>query len=137
LYEALINLFDKYGYFIEGISTFTLEGKDGVMKIGAAMSTMRDAKYHNFGDLKVKAIRDYQNSERIVIAGGKNEIIKLPTSDVLYFEMENGSWFCVRPSGTEPKIKIYYGVSDKTLGASQESLETLKSNVLEVIKPLL
>ncbi len=137
LYEALINLFEKYGYSIEGINSFTLEGKDGVMKIKAAMSTMRDAKYQKFGALNVKAIRDYQNSERYVIADGTTEKINLPESDVLYYEMEDGSWFCIRPSGTEPKIKIYYGVSDKTLDLSQARLDTLKSNVLEVIKPLL
>ncbi|MHB8066141.1 MAG: phospho-sugar mutase, partial [Ruminiclostridium sp.] len=137
LYDALINLFEKYGYFIEGINSFTLEGKDGVMKIKAAMSTMREVKYENFGNLKVKAIRDYQNSNRFVILNGTTEKIKLPVSDVLYFEMEDGSWFCVRPSGTEPKIKIYYGVSDKTLELSQKRLEILKSNILEVIKPLL
>jgi phosphoglucomutase len=137
LYEALINLFDKYGYSLEGINSFTLEGKDGLMKIKAAMSTMRQAKYNSFGDLKVKAIRDYQNSERFVIASAAAEKITLPSSDVLYFEMEDGSWFCVRPSGTEPKIKIYYGVSDKTMELSQNKLETLKNSVLEVIKPLL
>jgi len=137
LYDALINLFEKYGYFVEGISTFTLEGKDGVTKINAAMSTMRAAKHHTFGDLKVKAIRDYQNSERFIIEDAVTEIIKLPSSDVLYFEMEDGSWFCVRPSGTEPKIKIYYGVSDSTLELSQEKLEMLKCNVLEVIEKLL
>jgi len=137
LYDALINLYKKYGYFIEGINSFTLEGKDGVLKIKAAMSTMREAKYKNFGDLKVKAIRDYQNSDRFIIADGTTEKITLPESDVLYFEMEDGSWFCVRPSGTEPKIKIYYGVSDKSIELSQERLETFKSNVLAVIKPLL
>ncbi len=137
LYDALINVFEKYGYFIEGITSFTLEGKDGVTQIKTAMSTMRGAKYQSFGDLKVKAIRDYQNSERFVISDGTTEKIKLPSSDVLYFEMEDGSWFCVRPSGTEPKIKIYYGVSDKTLELSQKRLDALKNNVLDVIKPLL
>jgi phosphoglucomutase len=137
LYEALINLFEKYGYSIEGVNSFTLEGKDGVMKIKAAMSAMRDAKYQKFGVLNVKAIRDYENSERYVIADGTTEKINLPVSNVLYYEMEDGSWFCIRPSGTEPKIKIYYGVSDKTLDLSQARLDTLKSNVLEVIKPLL
>lgn len=137
LYEALINLFEKYGYSLEGVNSFTLEGKDGVMKIKGAMSSMRDAKYKKFGDLNVKAIRDYQNSERIVIADGTKEKITLPVSNVLYYEMEDGSWFCVRPSGTEPKIKIYYGVSDKTLELSKARLENLKSNVLGVIKPLL
>ena len=137
LYDALNKLFEKYGYFIEGVNSFTLEGKDGVMKIKSAMTTMRDAKNTSFGSLKVKAIRDYQNSERFIVANGISEEITLPESDVLYFEMEDGSWFCIRPSGTEPKIKIYYGVSDKTLDLSQKKLEILKSNVLEVVKPLL
>ncbi len=137
LYEALINLFEKYGYSLEGVNSFTLEGKDGVMKIKAAMATMREAKYEKFGVLNVSAIRDYENSERYIIADGTTEKINLPVSDVLYYEMEDGSWFCIRPSGTEPKIKIYYGVSDKTLELSQARLDTLKSNVLEVIKPLL
>ncbi|HEX2927525.1 MAG TPA: phospho-sugar mutase [Ruminiclostridium sp.] len=137
LYDALINLFENYGYFIEGISSFTLEGKDGLMKIKQAMTTMRDTRYKSFGDLKVKAIRDYQKSERYVISNEATEKITLPVSDVLYFEMEDGSWFCVRPSGTEPKIKIYYGVSDETLKLSQEKLEKFKNSILDVIKPLL
>lgn len=137
LYDALINLFEKYGYYVEGINSFTLEGKDGLQKMKAAMSTMRAAKYTSFGRLKVKAIRDYLNSEKFIVEDGSTEEITLPESDVLYFEMEDGSWFCVRPSGTEPKIKIYYGVSDKTLELSQQRLDDLKNNVLEVIKPLL
>ncbi len=137
LYDALIKLFEKYGYFIEGINSFTLEGKDGVEKIKSAMTTMRTAKYNSFGELKVKAIRDYQNSERFVISDKTVEEITLPSSDVLYFEMQDGSWFCVRPSGTEPKIKIYYGVSDTTLQLSEQKLDKLKNNVLNVIKPLL
>ncbi len=137
LYDALINVYEKYGYFVEGINSFTLEGKDGVMKIKEALSTMRNTRYEAFGGIKVKAIRDYQKSERYVIASGATEKITLPESDVLYFEMEDGSWFCVRPSGTEPKIKIYYGVSDKTLNLSQDKLERFKTGVLDVIKPLL
>lgn len=137
LYDALIKLFEKYGYFIEGINSFTLEGKDGVEKIKSAMTNMRTAKYNSFGELKVKAIRDYQNSERFVISDKTVEEITLPSSDVLYFEMQDGSWFCVRPSGTEPKIKIYYGVSDTTLQLSEQKLDKLKNNVLSVIKQLL
>ncbi|EPR09209.1 phospho-sugar mutase [Ruminiclostridium papyrosolvens] len=137
LYDALINVYEKYGYFVEGINSFTLEGKDGVMRIKEALSTMRNTRYEAFGGIKVKAIRDYQKSERYVIASGATEKITLPESDVLYFEMEDGSWFCVRPSGTEPKIKIYYGVSDKTLNLSQNKLERFKTGVLDVIKPLL
>lgn len=137
LYDALIQLFEKYGYSIEGINSFTLEGKDGLMKIKSAMSAMRSTKYESFGDFKVKAIRDYQNSVRTLIKEGTTEKLRLPESDVLYFEIDDGSWFCVRPSGTEPKIKIYYGVSEKTLELSKAKLEKLTNSVLEVIKPLL
>lgn len=137
LYDALIKLFEKYGYYLEGINSFTLEGKDGLTKIKQAMSSMRKEKYQSFGELKVKALRDYDNATRYVFADGTTERMTLPSSDVLYFEMEDGSWFCVRPSGTEPKIKIYYGVSDKTLELSEKKLEKLKEKVLEAVKPLL
>ena len=137
LYDALISLFEKYGYFLEGINSFTLEGKDGLTKIKDAMKSMRNTKYSSFGDFKIKAIRDYQNGIRTVIADGTVEKLTLPESDVLYFETVDGSWFCVRPSGTEPKIKIYYGVSEKTLDLAKQKLQNLTNSVLETVKPLL
>lgn len=137
LYDALISLFEKYGYYLEGINSFTLEGKDGLTKIKDAMKSMRNTKYSSFGDFKIKAIRDYQNGIRTVIAYGTVEKLTLPESDVLYFETVDGSWFCVRPSGTEPKIKIYYGVSEKTLELAKQKLQNLTNSVLETVKPLL
>ena len=137
LYDALISLFEKYGYFLEGINSFTLEGKDGLTKIKDAMKSMRNTKYSSFGDFRIKAIRDYQNGIRTVIADGTVEKLTLPESDVLYFETVDGSWFCVRPSGTEPKIKIYYGVSEKTLELAKQKLQNLTNSVLETVKPLL
>ena len=137
LYDALISLFEKYGYYLEGINSFTLEGKDGLTKIKDAMKSMRNTKYSSFGDFKIKAIRDYQNGIRTVIADGTVEKLTLPESDVLYFETVDGSWFCVRPSGTEPKIKIYYGVSEKTLELAKQKLQNLTNSVLETVKPLL
>lgn len=137
LYDALISLFEKYGYYLEGINSFTLEGKDGLTKIKDAMKSMRNTKYSSFGDFKIKAIRDYQNGIRTIIADGTVEKLTLPESDVLYFETEDGSWFCVRPSGTEPKIKIYYGVSEKTLELAKKKLQNLTNSVLETVKPLL
>ncbi len=137
LYDALISLFEKYGYYLEGINSFTLEGKDGLTKIKDAMKSMRNTKYSSFGDFKIKAIRDYQNGIRTIIANGIVEKLTLPESDVLYFETEDGSWFCVRPSGTEPKIKIYYGVSEKTLELAKKKLQNLTNSVLETVKPLL
>ena len=137
LYDALISLFEKYGYYLEGINSFTLEGKDGLTKIKDAMKSMRNTNYSSFGDFKIKAIRDYQNGIRTIIADGTVEKLTLPESDVLYFETEDGSWFCVRPSGTEPKIKIYYGVSEKTLELAKQKLQNLTNSVLETVKPLL
>ena len=137
LYDALISLFEKYGYYLEGINSFTLEGKDGLTKIKDAMKSMRDTKYSSFGDFKIKAIRDYQNGVRTAIADGTVEELTLPESDVLYFETVDGSWFCVRPSGTEPKIKIYYGVSEKTLELAKQKLQNLTNSVLQTVKPLL
>ncbi len=137
LYEGLQEIFKKYGYSLEGITSFTLEGKAGVERIKSTMSTLREMRPTGFNGSAVAAIRDYQLGERYDLGGGKKEILELPESDVLYYEMQDGSWFCIRPSGTEPKIKIYYGVSDSTLEASEKKLEALKENVLAVVKKLL
>lgn len=137
LYEGLQEIFKKYGYFLEGITSFTLEGKSGIEKIKYTMNELRERKPSKFGNAEVAVIRDYQLGERYDLVKGTKEALTLPESDVLYYEMKDGSWFCVRPSGTEPKIKIYYGVSDATQEASQGKLDTLKENVLSVVKPLL
>ncbi|MCX7843511.1 MAG: phospho-sugar mutase [Clostridia bacterium] len=137
LYDGLQEIYKKYGYSQEGITSFTLTGKEGIEKIKYAMNALRDRKPECFNDSQVSAIRDYKTSIRYDLETGKKSVLELPESDVLYFEMKDGSWFCVRPSGTEPKIKIYYGVSDSTLEASEKKLEILKNNVLGVVKPLL
>jgi phosphoglucomutase len=137
LYEGLQEVFKKYGYFIEGITSFTLDGKEGIEKIGGAMESLRSQKSGGFGDLTLKAIRDYMTGERTVIADGSREILDLPASNVLYYELEDGSWFCIRPSGTEPKIKIYYGVSEASKDKAQNKLDIIKDNVTGVIKGLL
>ncbi|MCX7711879.1 MAG: phospho-sugar mutase [Clostridia bacterium] len=137
LYEGLQEIFKKYGYSLEGINSFTLEGKAGIERIKYTMNELRERKPSSFSGAEVAAIRDYQVSARYDLAKGTKDILTLPESDVLYYEMKDGSWFCIRPSGTEPKIKIYYGVSDATLEASEKKLETLKENVLSVVKPLL
>jgi phosphoglucomutase len=75
--------------------------------------------------------------ERWVIADGSREILDLPASNVLYYELADGSWFCIRPSGTEPKIKIYYGVSEESMEKAQNRFESIKENVTGIIKGLL
>ncbi len=137
LYEGLQEIFKKYGYFIEGITSFTLEGKEGIKKIESAMEALRAQKSGNFGECSLKAIRDYKTKDRMVIADGSKEILDLPVSNVLYYELTDGSWFCIRPSGTEPKIKIYYGVSEDSLEKAQKKLELIKESVTGIIKSLL
>ncbi|AGC68451.1 phosphoglucomutase PgcA [Thermoclostridium stercorarium subsp. stercorarium DSM 8532] len=137
LYDALINLYEKYGYAKETLDSFTLTGKEGLEKIQNAMSVLRSEKTVRFGDTVIKAIRDYKTGIRTDIKTGKEETLTLPKSNVLYYETEEDFWFCIRPSGTEPKIKIYYGVSGNTDDASEKALKRLREDVLSKIKPLL
>lgn len=138
LYDGLMELLNKYGYTIEGIKSYTLKGKEGLDKIKSALERLREDEITKFGDIEVAAVRDYQKGERYEISADKREKIDLPESDVLYYEMKDGkSWFCVRPSGTEPKIKVYYGVTDKGLDAAKIKLEQIQTNVLGVVEKLL
>ncbi len=138
LYEGLQEIFEKYGYFIEGITSFTLEGKEGVEKIAAAMETLRSRKMSAaFGACKLSAVRDYQEKEIIRFQTGAKETLDLPESNVLYYELADGSWFCIRPSGTEPKIKIYCGVSEASPQKAQQKLDAIRESIIGEIKKLL
>lgn len=137
LYDSLVELYEKYGYEKEGLDSFTLSGKEGLEKIQNVMNVLRDEQPSAFGDALIKVIRDYERKVKIDIEKGTMEPIELPKSNVLYYETNEGFWFCIRPSGTEPKIKIYYGVSGSTPESSEEALNNLKKQVLAKIKPLL
>lgn len=137
LYDGLMELYEKYGYFMEDIDTFTLTGKEGAEKIQGALEALREKKPFSFGRSRVAAVRDYLAGIRTDMETGQTQKLDLPRSNVLYYEIEHDSWFCIRPSGTEPKIKIYYGVSADTEEGARQKLEALKSDVLGVIKPLL
>lgn len=137
LYDGIIELYEKYGYEKEGLDSFTLNGKEGIEKIQNVMNTLRDEQPATFGNVKIKAIRDYQKKVRINIKQRTEEPLNLPESNVLYYETKEKFWFCIRPSGTEPKIKIYYGVSGSSPENSEELLNDLKKQVISKIKPLL
>lgn len=137
LYDGVVELYEKYGYAREGLDSFTLKGKDGLEKIQKAMDVLREQKAGLFTNIGIHAIRDYESGIRTIIETGKEESVGLPESNVLYYETDKGFWFCVRPSGTEPKIKIYYGVTGRSGEESEKALEQLKSQVLNVLKPLL
>jgi phosphoglucomutase len=137
LFDGLVELFDKYGYEKEALDSFTLEGKEGIEKITRTMELLREQKPSNFGSIEINAIRDYKKGIRMDIKNKKEQRLGLPSADVLYYETVEGYWFCIRPSGTEPKLKIYYGVSGKSDRSSAESLKNLKTQVLSKIKPML
>ncbi len=137
LYEGLYELYQKYGFVKEELDSFTLKGKEGMKKIQNTMKILREEKPVTFGDVKIKAIRDYKKGIRINMETGKEQPLGLPLSNVLYFETEEGFWFCIRPSGTEPKIKLYYGVSGNSSEFSGMALRNLRTGVLSKIRPLL
>ncbi len=133
LWEQMIKIYEKYGYYAEGLSSITLNGINGLKKIKEIMNNLRSNQPIQIGDFKVKAIRDYELSIRTELDTKKTEDIQLPKSNVLYFELENGAWVCIRPSGTEPKIKFYMGVIGNNLEDSKNKLQTLKDNIINMI----
>lgn len=137
LYDGLQEIYKKYGYFIESITSYTLEGKEGIEKIKSTLLKLREDCIVDFNGSKVGILRDYLSGKKYIVSEGKHEPLDLPKSDVLYYEMQDGSWFCIRPSGTEPKIKIYFGVSDSSKESADKKLNVLKENVLEIINKLL
>lgn len=129
LYDLMQELYQQFGYAAEKTISITLEGKEGIARIKAGMATLRDEKKAGIPGVAVKAIRDYQVSERIDMATGKASAIDLVASDVLLYELDDLNWFCIRPSGTEPKIKIYFGVYGDTQAQCDQDLEGLRNRV--------
>ena len=137
LYEALMQLFEQYGYYREGLQSLTLKGKEGAEQIQNILAAFRNNPPQEMAGKKIVAIEDYKTSERIVTATGDKSVITLPKSNVLKYFLENGSWFCLRPSGTEPKVKFYFGVKGYSLAESEQRLTALSSAVMEEIHCLL
>ncbi len=126
LCDQMENIYKKYGYYKEGILTITLKGADGAEKMKELVNIFRNNPLKEIAGYKVLKFRDYQTG-KILDLGTKKEIeTDLPTSNVLYYELDNDSWCCIRPSGTEPKLKFYMGVKEKTDKDATEKLEKLK-----------
>ncbi len=123
-------LFEKYGYYKEGLSTLTLKGQDGAKKIQEMMESIRKDIPAQIGGLKVTQFRDYTEDTMIDYPTGERKPTGLPKSDVLYFELEGGAWCCIRPSGTEPKIKFYIGVKGTDEQDAEGQLEAIKQALL-------
>ena len=129
LWDAMVDMYEKYGYYKEGLATVTLKGIDGAAQIQSMMNEFRSNPPKKLGGLKVLAARDYKIDERKDLATGEVTSTGLPISNVLYYELENNAWCCVRPSGTEPKIKYYFGVKGESLEDASKKLEVLKKDM--------
>lgn len=130
LYDGLLEVFEKYGFFREDLVSLTLKGKDGAEQIQEMMATFRENPPKEVAGLTVVAVEDYKASIVTSLQDGHKEEIHLPKSNVLKYQLEDGSWFCLRPSGTEPKIKFYFGVKDNSLQNSEQKLLTIKEDIM-------
>lgn len=131
LWDAMVDMYEKYGYYKEGLATLTLKGMDGAEKIRAMMNELRTNPPKELGGFEVLAIRDYQTDTRTDRKTGEVTKTGLPSSNVLYYELADNAWCCARPSGTEPKIKFYFGVKGSSLEDAKEKLEGLKKAMVK------
>ena len=130
LWDAMVSLYETYGYYKEGLETMTLKGMDGAEKIQSMMNEMRNNPPKKIGAWDVLALRDYKKDTRTDMTGGEVTPTGLPESNVLYYELSNNAWCCVRPSGTEPKIKFYFGVVGTDIKDSEKKLDELRNAML-------
>lgn len=134
LWNQMINIYEKYGYYREDQVSIVLKGADGAEKIKEMMENLRKNPPESFGEFKIEAIRDYSSSIRKDLKTGQEEEVTLPKSNVLYYEFSNNEWCAARPSGTEPKVKFYMGVKAKTMTEAEKRLKTLKAELLKKVE---
>ncbi|RKD73174.1 alpha-phosphoglucomutase [Sinobaca qinghaiensis] len=137
IYEALQELYEKYGCYLEDLDSLTLKGKAGVEKIEEIMHHFRSNPPEIISGQKVTSMEDYHTGERTFLTDGKKEKIELPVSNVLKFKFEDDSWFCARPSGTEPKVKFYFGVVKDDVKEAEESLLQRKMDVMSIVHQMI
>lgn len=134
LYDALLELYEEYGCHMEELKSLKMEGKSGAAKIAEIMASFRERPLFELCEKKVVAVEDYQKGERHFLRDGRKEKLTLPESNVLKYILEDGAWFCLRPSGTEPKIKFYFGVCEKTPEDSAELLKEMSAELLQKVE---
>lgn len=133
LYDVLQEIYKQFGFFKEGLQSLTLKGKEGSEQINGILETFRKAPLAEVAGVKVVAVEDYYHQLRTDLITGETFGLKLPSSNVLKYFFEDGSWICLRPSGTEPKIKFYFSVHSNSLQESERKLERLKEKFMDNI----
>ena len=137
LWDAMIQMYERYGYYKDEIQSITLKGIEGLAKIQEIMNTLRQNPPKEIGGYGVQAFRDYKEDKVVNFADGTTGTTGLPSSNVLYFDLTDDAWLCVRPSGTEPKIKFYYGIKGSSLKDADEKSAAMGQAVLDMIHKML
>lgn len=135
LYDALLSVFEQYGYFLEGLRSLTLKGKEGAEKIQQTLTDFREKPLQEVAGLKVVKQEDYLKGISTTAEGDKT--IELPKSNVLKYFLEDDSWVCLRPSGTEPKIKFYFGVKGSSLADSKSKLNKIEESFMGIVEGMM
>ena len=136
LWDAMIDMYEKYGYYKEDVKSITLKGIEGQEKIQRIMETLRTEAPRQIGDYPVVFARDYKKDTIVSMKDGAVTPTGLPSSNVLYYDLTDDAWMCVRPSGTEPKVKLYYGVKGSSLADAEAKSEALGAAVGAMIEEI-
>ena len=136
LWDAMVDMYEKYGYWKDAITTITMEGLDGIAKIRSIMTALRNTEISEIAGYEVLKARDYSNDTIKDVKTGNVTPTGLPSSNVLYYDLSDDAWLCVRPSGTEPKIKFYYGVKGTSLADADKKSDDFAKAVQEMIDKL-
>lgn len=137
LWDAMIDMYEEFGYYKDDIQSVTLKGMEGLEKIQQIMNTLRQNPPAEFAGYKVTAVRDYKENTVRDLATGEVKPTGLPNSNVLYYELTDDAWVCVRPSGTEPKVKFYYGVKGTSLTDADEKSALMGKAVLGLVDSMM
>ena len=137
LWDAMIDMYERCGYYKDAIQSITLKGIEGLAKIQEIMETLRKNPPAEIAGYKVLKARDYKADTIKDMEPGEVTSTGLPNSNVLYYDMPDGTWLCLRPSGTEPKVKFYYGVKGSSLEDADAKSDAMGKEVLAMINKML
>ena len=137
LWDAMIDMYEKYGYYKDDIKSITIKGIEGINKIQEILNTLRENTPEKFGEYTVVSARDYKTGIIKDVKTGEEKPTGLPSSNVLYYDLTDDAWLCVRPSGTEPKVKFYYGIKGTSLEDANAKSAALGEEVLAMINAML
>ena len=137
LWDKMIEMYERYGYWSDGVEAITLKGKEGIEKIQNTIEQLRENTPETLGDYKVLSVRDYQYDTVKNMETGDITTTGLPKSNVLYYDLSDEAWVCIRPSGTEPKLKFYYGIKGKDFDDADRKLKDLGNYMLDMVHKML